>query len=191
MLFNRIYRSQNKNKRGTIVSLLGKKGIEKQLYDAEVNHCLSFDQVSDELIEFYNIPEGDFDTISTCKYTVPNFMDIGKLYSIMIEDCAEEGKEVDELIAIFSSFISDEISNFNTDLYYQNPSYLECSYRRTFIRLICYSLRETNEKEILPYPICSVVAVFKMLIHLKHALKPHLGSNILFCIPGSEGMNAQ
>lgn len=48
-------------------------------------------------------------------------MDIGKLYSIMIEDCAEEGKEVDELIRIFSSFISDEISNFNTDLYYQNP----------------------------------------------------------------------
>ena len=82
---------ETKNKRGTIVNLLGKKGIEKQLYDAEVNHCLSFDQVSDELIEFYKIPEGDFDTISTCKYTVPNFMDISKLYSIMIEDCAEEG----------------------------------------------------------------------------------------------------
>ena len=30
---------KTKNKRGTIVSLLGKKGIEKQLYDAEVNHC--------------------------------------------------------------------------------------------------------------------------------------------------------
>ena len=56
-------------------------------------------------------------------------MDIGKLYSIMIEDCAEEGKEAGELIRIFSSFISDEISNFNTDLYYQNPSYLECSYK--------------------------------------------------------------
>ena len=46
---------KTKNNRGTIVNLLGKKGIEKQLYDAEVNHCLSFDQVSDELIEFYNI----------------------------------------------------------------------------------------------------------------------------------------
>ena len=30
---------------------------------------------------------------------------------------------------IFCSFISDEISNFSTDLYYQNPSYLECSYK--------------------------------------------------------------
>ena len=57
------------------------------------------------------------------------FLDIGKLYSIMIEDCAKPGEEVQELIKLFSSFISDEISNFNTDLYYQNPDYLECSYR--------------------------------------------------------------
>ena len=34
-----------------------------------------------------------------------------------------------ELINIFNSFISDEISNFNSDLYYQNPDYLEWSYR--------------------------------------------------------------
>ena len=56
-------------------------------------------------------------------------MDIGKLYGIMIEDCAEEGNEVSELMNIFKSFISDEISDFQTDVYYQNPSYLECSYR--------------------------------------------------------------
>lgn len=97
---------QTKNKRGVIVRTLGKEGIEKQLYDAEVNHCLSFEQVSDELIEQYKIPEGDFDTITNCKYTIPSFMDIGKLYSIMIEHCAESGKEVDELIKIFSSFIT-------------------------------------------------------------------------------------
>ena len=47
----------------------------------------------------------------------------------MIEDCAKQGEEVQELINIFSSFISDKISEFNTDLYYQNPDYLEWSYR--------------------------------------------------------------
>ena len=47
----------------------------------------------------------------------------------MIEDCAKEGEEVEELIKIFSSFISDEISDFHTDVYYQNPDYLEWSYR--------------------------------------------------------------
>lgn len=121
------------NKRGTIVKALGEKGIEKQLYDAEVNHCLSFEQVSDEIIEQYNIQQGDFDTITDCKYTVPGYMDIGKLYSIMIEDCAKPGEETKELIKIFCSFISDEISDFNTDLYYQNPSYLEWSYREGYL----------------------------------------------------------
>lgn len=93
------------------------------------NHCLSFEQVSDEIIADYKIPQGDFDTITGCKYSVPGAQDIGRLYSIMIEDCAEEGKEVEELIQLFSSFISDEISRFQTDIYYQNPSYLEASYR--------------------------------------------------------------
>ena len=51
----------------------------------------------------------------------------------MIEDCAESGKEIQELIKIFSSFTSDEILNFNTDLYYQNPDYLECSYREGYL----------------------------------------------------------
>ena len=124
---------QTKNKRCAVIEALGKKGVEKQLCDAEVNHCLSFQQVSDELIEQYNILEGDFDTITGCKYKIPGFMDIGKLYSIMIEDCAESGKEVDELISIFSSFISDKISDFQTDIYYQNPSYLECSYEAGYL----------------------------------------------------------
>ena len=124
---------KTKNKRGVITEILGKKGIEKQLYDAEVNHCLSFEQVSDEVIERYKIPKGDFDTITECKYTVPSFLDIGKLYCIMIEDCAEQGKEVEELLKIFSSFISDKISDFQTDIYYQNPSYLECSYEAGYL----------------------------------------------------------
>ena len=59
------------NRRGTVVRALGKKGVEKQLLDAEVNHCLSFEQVSDEVIEQYKIVPGCFDTITNCKYTVP------------------------------------------------------------------------------------------------------------------------
>ena len=117
------------NHRGDIVSAIGRKGVEKLLHDAEVDHCLSFEQVGDEVISYYKIKNGNFDTISACKYSVPSFLDIGKLYSIMIEDCAKPGNEVQELINIFNSFISDEISNFNLDLYYQNPDYLEWSYR--------------------------------------------------------------
>lgn len=120
---------ETRNHRGDIVRAIGIKGIEKLLRDAEVNHCLSFEQVSDEVISYYGIEQGDFDTLSGCKYSVPSYLDIGKLYSIMVEDCAEPEKEAEELMKIFSSFISDAISNFNSDLYYQNPDYLEWSYR--------------------------------------------------------------
>lgn len=121
------------NKRGTITSALGREGIVQQLHDAGVNHCLSFEQVSDEIIEKYGISKGSFDTITNCKYTIPGFQDIGRLYSIMIEDCAKPGGEVEELMKVFSSFISDKISDFKSDVYYQNPSYLECSYEAGYL----------------------------------------------------------
>lgn len=120
---------RTKNRRGAVVNALGKKGVHKQLYAAPVNHCLSFEQVSDEIIRDYKIPDGDFETVKNCKYTLPGFQDIGKLYCIMIEDLAVPGTEEETLIKLFNSFISDQISNFNTDLYYQNPSYLEESYK--------------------------------------------------------------
>ncbi len=120
---------KTKNTRKVVVNALGEAGIEKQLYDAQVNHCLSFEQVAEEVIERYQIPDGDFDTISDCKYNVPSFTAIGKLYSRMILECSENGEEVKELLAIFNSFISDEISDFRTGVYFENMSYLEYSYR--------------------------------------------------------------
>lgn len=117
------------NKRGVIVDALGTAGVQKQLSDAGVNHCLSFEQVSDEVIETYHIENGTFDMISGCEYSIPSYTDIGKLYTTIISECTEEGKEVEELMKLFKSFISDEISNFETGLYYQNPDYLKWSYK--------------------------------------------------------------
>ena len=51
---------KTKNRRKVIVNALGEQGIAKQLQDAPVNHCLSFDQVSEELINTYHIKAGDF-----------------------------------------------------------------------------------------------------------------------------------
>jgi hypothetical protein len=124
---------KTKNSRAVIAESLGKDGLAKQMHDASVNHCLSFEQVSDEVIEYYKITHGDFDTISNCKYKVPSYLDIGKLYSILVWDCAQDGDFVNEMFRIFTSFISDEISRFSTDLYYQNPSYLECSYQAGYL----------------------------------------------------------
>ena len=63
------------NRRRVVAEALGEEGIKKQLLDAGVNHCLSFEQVSDELIEQYHIPTGDFDTITGCKYSIPSYLE--------------------------------------------------------------------------------------------------------------------
>lgn len=121
------------NSRKAIVQALGEEGIKKQLHDACVNHCLNFEQVSDELIERYNIQTGSFDTISNCKYTIPSVTSIGRLYSRLIMDCSQNDNLISELHNIFTSFISDKISDFKTGIYFENPSYLECSYKAGYL----------------------------------------------------------
>ena len=122
-----------KNKRGVIVKTWGLDGINKQLKDAGVNHCLTFEQVGTELIELYHIQEGDFDPAANSPYTIPGYTDIGNLYATMIEDSSSSYNAAQDIMDIFTSFISDLISNFKSDLYYQNPDYLECSYKAGYL----------------------------------------------------------
>ena len=119
---------KTRNHRSYVVEKLGIDGIERQLKDAGVNHCLSFEQVSDEITERYGLENGDFDTVTACRYSAPDPVDIGKLYATIIKVKEEDGKEAESVKKVFSSFISDLISDFNSDLYYQNPSYIEESY---------------------------------------------------------------
>ena len=36
--------------------------------------------------------------------------------------------EIEKLLKRYSHLFSDEISNFNSNVYYSNPDYLRCSY---------------------------------------------------------------
>ena len=120
---------KTKNSRADIVKILGNNEVERQLKLAEVNHCLSFEQVSDEIIDFFNIKEGDFDTVAMCKYNVPTVQSIGKVYQRLIVDTISSEESVaDKIIEVFNSFISDEISNFNSSVYYSIPDSLKHSY---------------------------------------------------------------
>lgn len=69
-----------------VVKKLGKTELERQLDSAEVNHSLSFEQVADEIIEEYDIEQGDFDSVGKCIYQVPSHIAIGKDYQRLIED---------------------------------------------------------------------------------------------------------
>ena len=66
---------KTKNRRKVIVNALGEQGIAKQLQDAPVNHCLSFDQVSEELINAYHIKAGDF-AVSYTHLTLPTKLEV-------------------------------------------------------------------------------------------------------------------
>ena len=102
--------------------------MERQLRLAEVNHCLSFEQVSDELIEDYNISDGTFDTVVECRYTVPSFTSIGRLYQGVVLSTMKNDDAAQAILDVFSFFISDEISDFNSNVYYTNPDYIRYCY---------------------------------------------------------------
>ena len=73
-----------KNRRRDVVKNFSVKNIEHQLKVAEVNHCLSFEQVSEEWVEQYDIEMGNYDTVSECKYAVPSVTAIGRVYQQLV-----------------------------------------------------------------------------------------------------------
>ena len=59
-------------------------------------------------------------------FYVCSLTDIGKLYTVLIAQCCEDGKEAEELERIFKSY-------FRTGLYYQNSDYLNWSYKEGYL----------------------------------------------------------
>ena len=122
---------KTKNTRSDVVNALGKKRLEK-IYDlADIYHSDNIDRVSEDFIEEAQIKQGNFDNVGECKYAIPTYWDIGKVYKRLIKQVSEnEGIEViDALIKVYRSFISTKIDDYNSSVYYENPSYIYESYR--------------------------------------------------------------
>jgi len=119
---------KTKNTKKTVVEQLGEEKIKKIYKLAEVYHCENIDKVADEFIEEANIKIGIYDNISNCKYNVPTYWDIGKVYKrliIMVNN--DEQKYIETLIEVLSSWIIEKIDNYNSSMYYENPDYIyEC-----------------------------------------------------------------
>lgn len=117
---------QQKQKRGEVVRLLGEKTVKRIYKYADVLHCEPIAKVADEFISLCNIPQGDYDNVAKCRYEVPDYWSIGKVYERLIEDVMTDDT-VGTLIEVYSSWISDSISNYNTDFFYQSRDYIrEC-----------------------------------------------------------------
>ena len=119
---------KTKNTKEYIVEKLKKENIEK-IYDlAEVYHSENIEKISDELIEKCKIEEGVYDIIAECKYRVPSYWEIGRVYQRLIKILSKnETESIDKLIEVLSSWIIKKIDNYNSSMYYENPSYIyEC-----------------------------------------------------------------
>ena len=122
---------KTKNIRVDVVNQLGKKNLEK-IYDlADVYHCDNIDRVSEDFIETARIQTGTFDNVGDCKYAIPSYWDIGKVYKRLVKQVAENEKIeiIEALMKVYNSFISEKIDDYNSSVYYENPSYIYECYR--------------------------------------------------------------
>ena len=121
---------KTKNKRADIVNWLGKDWLQK-IYDlADVYHCDNIDRVCEDFIEEAKIPDGTFDNVKACQYIIPSYLDIGKVYKRLIKMVSKKDNVnvIDALIKVYNSFISEKIDDYNSSLYYENPSYIFTCY---------------------------------------------------------------
>ena len=104
----------------------GNREVSREL--AEVYHCENIEKVSDEFIKEANIEIGGYDPISNCKYRIPTYWEIGKVYKrLIVMVNSNEDKYIDTLIEVLKSWIIVKIDNYNSSMYYENPSYIyEC-----------------------------------------------------------------
>lgn len=120
---------KTKNTRKDIVNSLGKQRVEKIYELADVYHSDNIDRVSQDFIEEAGIREGNFDNVGDCGYSIPTHWDIGKVYKRLIKMAAEYENIsiIDALFKVYNSFISSKIDDYNSSVYYENPSYIfEC-----------------------------------------------------------------
>ena len=120
---------KTKNSRADVVNALGREKIEK-IYDlADIYHSDNIERVSQDFINEAKISQGSFDNVRACRYPIPTYWDIGKVYKRLIKMAAADEKIgiVDALIKVYNSFISKKIDDYNSSVYYENPSYIfEC-----------------------------------------------------------------
>lgn len=118
-------------KRSELVRFMGEQTIRRIYRYADVFHCEPIEKTADDFITNLNIPEGAFNNVASCRYTVPDYWTIGEVYERLIEDISGDDEEhvIDRLMEIYTSWISDAISNYNTDFYYQSREYICVCYR--------------------------------------------------------------
>lgn len=117
-------------RRGEVVEGLGDELLGRIYRYADVLHSDSIDHVDEEYCALAGMSKGDFDNVAACKYEVPDYWAIASVYSRLIEDVAPTDAEspLPTLRVVYASWVSDAISNYNSDFFYQPRSYIAACY---------------------------------------------------------------
>lgn len=113
-----------KNDKTYIINKMGYENINKIYTLADVYHSENIDKVASEFIDRCNIKKGSYDVFD-CKEKVPSYYEVGKIYMrliIMINN--DENTYIANLIKVMSSWIVKKLDNYNSSMYYENPSYI-------------------------------------------------------------------
>ncbi len=114
-------------KRGDIVSALGAKGIQTIYEHADVLHCEPIEKVADDAITEFRLTGGAFTNTEGKRFSVPDVWTMGKVYARLIEDISNDSNVVDTLVNIYTSWIDERLSDYNSAFYYQPRDYIaEC-----------------------------------------------------------------
>ena len=120
---------ERKLRRSEVVAGLGEEALRRIYRHAGVFHCEPIAKVAADFIALRSLPEGNFDNVAACRYAVPSYWDIGAVHARLIEDVADGADPVSKLVEVYSSWMSDALSRFNSDLFYQPRAYLAECYR--------------------------------------------------------------
>lgn len=120
---------EQKLRRADVVASLGEETIRRIYRYADTFHCEQIAKVADDFIALRSIPSGDFDNVAKCRYAVPGYWDIGAVYARLIEDVSDGSDPVSKLLEVYASWMSDALSRFNSDLFYQSRGYIAECYR--------------------------------------------------------------
>lgn len=119
---------KTQNSRFDIVDQLG--GDLQRIYNyADIFHCEPIEKVADDFIQKDSIANGNYDNLTNCQYSLPDYWDIGEVFARLVEDCYESTNVINGIKEVYESWLADKILNFNSDLYYQPRDYIAACYK--------------------------------------------------------------
>lgn len=119
--------------RGKIVEALGEPGVSAIYEDADILHCEPIEKVADDVIEEFSLLGGDYDNVAEAQYLVPDVWTMGKVYARLIEDVSEDHNVVETLLRVYSSWIDEKLSDYNSSFYYQPRDYVAECFRQGMV----------------------------------------------------------